>query len=150
MLMDDPAKPRWHFWLIAGLSLLWSAFAAYGWLMTNMRDAGYVARFAPETMQSLDAMPYWALGIWTIGVWAAVLGSILLLLRSRFAAHAFAVSLAGLAANAAYGATAATPSSQPIGLAIAVFQVIFALSRLRGRSRFPFPRRFRASARTNP
>ncbi|MBW8755823.1 MAG: hypothetical protein JF595_17085, partial [Sphingomonadales bacterium] len=52
MLIGDPARPRWHFWLIAGLSLLWNAFAAYGWLMTNMRDAAYIARFTPETMQS--------------------------------------------------------------------------------------------------
>ncbi|MBW8752699.1 MAG: hypothetical protein JF595_00890, partial [Sphingomonadales bacterium] len=140
------ARPRWHFWLIAGLSLLWNAFAAYGWLMTNMRDAAYIARFTPETMQSLDAMPYWALGIWTIGVWSAVLGSILLLLRSRFAVHAFAVALAGLAADTVYGAM---PSSR-IGLAIAILQVVFALWQFRGRSPFRFSRRLRGSARTNP
>jgi hypothetical protein len=39
---------------------------------------------------------------WAIGVWTGVLGSLLLLLRSRWAIHAFAVSLAGLAIATAY------------------------------------------------
>jgi hypothetical protein len=34
---------------------------------------------------------------WGLGVWAALLGSVLLLMRSRWASMAFAVSLVGMA-----------------------------------------------------
>jgi hypothetical protein len=109
--MDDTAKPRWHFWVFALLGLLWNAFGAYDFLMTNMRDAAYLAQFPAEMMQWVDAVPYWALGAWALGVWGAVLGSVLLLLRSRFAVHAFAASLAGLAASTFYQATSDMPAS---------------------------------------
>ena len=39
---------------------------------------------------------------WALGVWGAVVGSILLLLRSRFAFHALVASLVGLAGSTAY------------------------------------------------
>jgi hypothetical protein len=125
--MDDTAKPRWPFWIFAGLSLLWNAYGAYDWLMTNSRNAAYIAQFPPETMQFVDGMPYWALGAWALGVWAAVAGSVLLLLRSRFAVHAFAASLAGLAANTLYMASGGMLMSRPAGLTIAIWVVAIAL-----------------------
>ena len=39
---------------------------------------------------------------WALGVWGAVAGSLLLLLRSRFAVWAFALSLAGVVIMTAY------------------------------------------------
>jgi hypothetical protein len=39
--------------------------------------------------------PSWMHAVWALGVWGSVLGSILLLLRSKWAFHAFAVSIAG-------------------------------------------------------
>lgn len=125
--MDDTAKPRLPFWIFAGLSLLWNAFGAYDWLMTNAREAAYVAQFPPETMQFVDGMPYWALGAWALGVWAAVVGSVLLLLRSRFAVHAFAASLVGLAANTAYMALGGMLLSGPVGLTLAIWVVAILL-----------------------
>ena len=123
--MDDTAKPPRHFWPVAGLSLLWNMFGAYDWLMTNSRNAAYVAQFPPEFMQYVDAMPYWALGFWVLGVWAAVLGSVLLLLRSRFAVHAFAASLIGLAASTVYQASGALPEAMVTGSMIGMTLVIW-------------------------
>ena len=123
--MDHTAKPPRHFWPVAGLSLLWNLFGAYDWLMTNMRNAAYVAQFPPEMMQYVDAMPYWALGAWTLGVWGAVLGSVLLLLRSRFAIHAFAASLAGLALSTVYQASIDMPASMTTGAALCMTVVIW-------------------------
>jgi hypothetical protein len=40
-------------------------------------------------------MPAWMTGVWAIGVWGALAGSVLLLLRSKWAVHVFAASLAG-------------------------------------------------------
>jgi len=124
-MMDQTATRPRHFWPVAAASLLWNAFGAYDWLMTNSRNAAYLAQFPPEFMQYVDAMPYWALASWALGVWAAVLGSILLLRRSRFAVHAFAASLLGLAASTAYQASVELPASMISGAAIGMTLVIW-------------------------
>ena len=43
----------------------------------------------------IDGMPMYAHVGWGLGVWMALLGAILLLMRSRYAVHAFALSLIG-------------------------------------------------------
>ena len=48
---------------------------------------------------------------WAIGVWFAVAGSVLTLLRSRFAAPAFLISLAGLLGSAVWSYGIARPSA---------------------------------------
>lgn len=96
------AKVPVLFWLVGGLSLLWNAFGAYDYFMTVTRNAGYVAMLPPEKIQLIDAFPVWVSAAWACGVWGAVAGSVLLLLRSRFAIHAFGISLVGLAANTFY------------------------------------------------
>ena len=90
------------FWITAVFSLVWNAFGAYDYVMTNIRDAAYLANFPPETVQYLDAMPYWTIGAWALGVWGALAGSMLLLVRSRFAKYLFGLSLLGLAASTFY------------------------------------------------
>ena len=49
------------------------------------------------------AMPTWMYGPWILGVWGAVAGSILLLMRSRFAVWAFGLSLIGAVVSLIYG-----------------------------------------------
>lgn len=49
--------------------------------------------------------------VWAIGVWFAVAGSVLILLRSRFAAPAFLISLAGLPGSAVWSYGIARPSA---------------------------------------
>ncbi len=103
-------QPR-HLWIVGFLSLMWNGFGAWDYTMTNIRDPGYLAQFPPEMMQVIDALPYWTIAAWALGVWGALAGSLLLLLRSRFAVPAFAVSLAGLAASQAYQATLDMPAA---------------------------------------
>ena len=50
----------------------------------------------------MHAYPVWMVAVWAIGVWGAVLGSILLLARSRLAVTAFAASLAGFLVSLVY------------------------------------------------
>jgi hypothetical protein len=79
------------------VSLIWNAFGAYDYLMTQTGNAAYLAMFSPEQRAYFESFPAWMEATWAIGVWGAVLGSILLLLRSRLALWSFAASLAGLA-----------------------------------------------------
>ena len=107
-------KTPWHIWVVGIVTLLWNAGGGYDYLMAELRNPSYLAMM-PEADRAgyvahLDAMPVWAVGTWAIGVWGSILGSILILLRSRHAVTAFALSLAGLIATTAYTFLVAAPS----------------------------------------
>ena len=101
------------FWVIAGLSLLWNAFGACDYVMTRMRNTEWLSQAGdPKVLLAwIDSFPIWAQIAWPIGVWGSVLGSVLLLLRSRHAATAFIVSLAGAVVSFSYQFASATPAS---------------------------------------
>lgn len=94
-----PIAPHtpWHLWLVGGLSLLWNAFGGYDYTMTRLRNIDYLSAMGdPNVMLAyIDAMPLYAQIGWGLGVWGSVAGSLLLLMRSRYAVHAFAASLLG-------------------------------------------------------
>lgn len=91
-----------HLWIVAALSLIWSAFGCFDFLMTNVRDPGYLAQFLPDMVDYIDAFPGWMVIAWAMGVGFALLGSLLLLARSRWTPQVFALSLLGLAATQGY------------------------------------------------
>lgn len=102
-MTDERAAGRpWHLWAVGLLSLLWNSAGATDYTMTNTRNAAWLAAMTPEQMAWIDSFPFWATTAWALGVWGAVLGSILLLARSRWAVPAFAVSLAGLVGTTIY------------------------------------------------
>jgi hypothetical protein len=125
--MTDRVPRPWHLWAIGVISLLWNAFGGYDYLMQNTRNAAYMAQMPAAAVQHLDELPVWAIGFWTLGVWGAVLGSLLLLIRSRLAVYAFAASLLGLAANTAYTMTSQGSAGEPVGLTIAIWAVAIGL-----------------------
>jgi hypothetical protein len=83
----------WHLWLIGILALLWNGMGAFDYLMTQTRNASYMAGFTPEQLDYFYGLPKWSLATWAISVWSGVLASVLLLLRRRWAKPVFAVSL---------------------------------------------------------
>ena len=92
-------RTPWHIWATGGLTLLWNAIGAADYTMTHAGGADYLAKngFGPEVIAYFDTLPLWATAGWAMGVWGGVLGSLLLLFRSRFAVLAFALSLLGIA-----------------------------------------------------
>lgn len=122
------ATPR-HLWVVGILSLLWNAFGGYDYVMSQLGDAAYLESmgFGPEETAWMNAFPLWAEAAWAIGIWFSVLGSILLLLRSRHAASAFALSLAGAMASFAYQFTVDKPESLQSGLPVIMPVVIMVL-----------------------
>lgn len=102
MNMTEAVKTPSHLWVVGVVSLLWNAIGAFDYTMTKMRSAEYLATFTPEQQAFFTSFPVWANIGWALGVWGSVLGSLLLLARSRHAVSAFAVSLAGLALSSIY------------------------------------------------
>ncbi|MGN3973822.1 hypothetical protein [Tsuneonella sp. SYSU-LHT278] len=116
MATAAPAKAPWHLWVVGFVSLLWNAFGAYDYTMSQLRDPGYLeATMGPmgitveEASAFLDSFPAWADALWALGVWGSAAGSVLLLARSRHAAMAFLVSLVGAALSFAYQYTLDLP-----------------------------------------
>ena len=123
-----PEKASVAYWIISILSLLWNAFGGFDYTMTNTRNAEYLKNFPPEMMTVIDAFPAWVTAAWACGVWGALAGSVLLLLRSRYAVHAFAVSLAGLAVSTVYQQTIDLPEFMKSGGQIGMQAVIWIIA----------------------
>jgi len=103
-----------HLWIVGGVSALWSAFGCYDYLMTRMRDTDYLAKMMPTvdpnaTLAWVDSFPIWAQFGWGLGVWGGLAGSVLLLLRSRWAVWAMGLSLLGAVLGLGYQIVAAPP-----------------------------------------
>lgn len=127
--MDDTARTTvpWQFRAVSLLGLLWNGFGGYDYTMTRLGNMDYLSAAAgsPEAanamLDSIAAMPVWASAAWAIGIWASVLGAVLLVVRSRHAAGAFLLSLAGAAVSFGYQLTHPMPGmSGPASLIIPV------------------------------
>lgn len=95
----------WHLWLVGILSLLWNGFGAYDFIMTTTQGEAYMraSGMTEDMVAYFNAMPMWMYAPWIAGVWGAVLGSIALLMRKRWAVYLFAVSLVGAVVSLVYG-----------------------------------------------
>ena len=96
------SKTPIHLWIIGGLALLWNCIGPIDYLMTRLRQDSWIEMGMPGVDPQIvyayiDSMPIWSQIGWGLGVWSALLGSILLLARSRHAVPVFAVSLLGVA-----------------------------------------------------
>ncbi len=99
--MTGPAKAPWHLWLVGLLTLLFNAMGVMSYVTTEL---GMLAEMGmtPEQIAFMDSYPAWAVALWALGVWGAFAGSVLLLLRSRFAVAAMVVALVGLIGTTVY------------------------------------------------
>ena len=141
--MQQVVSPRTpaHVWIVGILSLLWNCFGAYDYTMTRTRNLDYLASSMPSVdpnaaLAWIDAMPLYAQVGWGLGVWMALLGSILLLIRSRWAVWSFGLSLLGALLSLGYQLGLAPPLPGASGLmytvmplvsiAVALFLVLYA------------------------
>lgn len=103
-----------HLWVVGALALLWNGFGAYDYVMTRTHNLAYLAKAVPGadprvTIAWVESMPMYAQISWGLGVWGALLGAILLLLRSRYALWAFAGSMVGIVAGIGHALSAGPP-----------------------------------------
>lgn len=112
--MASQAKAPIHLWIVGGLSLLWNAIGCYDYFMTRTRNTDYLASMMPDVdpnamLAWVDAFPIYAQFGWGLGVWMGLLGSILLLMRSRWAMYSLGLSLVGAILGLGYQILAAPP-----------------------------------------
>lgn len=93
-MIDTPAsRPPVHFWIVAVLAVLWNAIGAFDYVATQLRLESYMSAFTEEQLAFFYGIPAWAVASWAIAIWSAVLGSLSMLLRLRWALHLFVISL---------------------------------------------------------
>ena len=97
---NSTEKTPVHLWILGGLATAWNAFGAYDYLMTRTRGAAHIEAWMPDVdgqamMAYINAFPIWASIGWGLGVWGGLAGSILLLLRHRWAMPMLGLSLLG-------------------------------------------------------
>ena len=117
-----------HLWIVGGLAVLWNAFGGYDYTMTRLGNLDYLSQFGAdgnEILAWVDSFPIWAQFGWGLGVWMGVLGSILLLLRSRWAVAAFGLSLVGMALSFGYQYTGAAPMPGNAGEGAMAYMPLF-------------------------
>jgi hypothetical protein len=109
------SKTPWHLWAVGIVSLLWNAMGGVDYTMTHLHNASWIAMMTPEQIAWFDGFPIWATSCWALGVWGAIAGSILLLMRSRWAVHAFGISLIGFVGSHIYQFTSNAPAGLNTG-----------------------------------
>lgn len=85
-----------HLWLVGLLTLLFNAMGIVSYLTTKL---GMLAEMGltPSQIAFMESYPAWVSAFWALGVWGAFAGSVLILLRSKWAVAAMVAALAGLA-----------------------------------------------------
>ena len=123
------ARTPAHLWIVGILSLMWNCFGAYDYTMTRTRNVEYLASSMPgvdpnAALAWIDAMPLYAQVGWGLGVWMALLGSILLLIRSRWAVWSFGLSLLGAIVSLGYQLALAPPLPKAGGLVSTIIPLV--------------------------
>ena len=113
MATVQPVPAPTHLWVVGILSLLWNAFGATDYTMTELGNLAWfeMMGLGSEEMAFVQSFPTWAVAAWAIGVWGSVVGSILLLMRSRHAVTAFMLSAIGAAISFGYQFSIDKPAS---------------------------------------
>lgn len=98
----------WHLWLVAAVAILWNGYGGYDYVMSHLEGEAYYRQMGMTEAQIafMASYPSWMHAVWAVGVWGSVAGSVLLMLRSRFAFPAFVLSFGGFLGSVAYAALA--------------------------------------------
>lgn len=93
-MLGQPRTP-WHLWVVGVVTLMFNLLGITSYLTVKlgmMAEAG----MTPTQIAFMESYPVWANAVWAMGVWGAFAGSVLLLLRSRWAVAAMTAALIGL------------------------------------------------------
>ncbi len=89
----------WSLWAVGGLAILWNGYGSVLWGGVSFMPDAFLDGLPAAHRDYASSLPIWSTLSWGLGVLGGSAGSILLLLRNRLAALAFALSLFGAIAN---------------------------------------------------
>ena len=104
------AKTPWHLWVVGILTLLWNSIGGFSYTMTRLGQLEALGMGQEEIAFFASYSPI-ANSFWALGVWGAILSSVLILLRSRFAVYTVIAAIIGLIGSNYFQYTADVPES---------------------------------------
>lgn len=99
--LQSPKTP-WHLWVVGVIYLLWSLAGANDFVMTETHNAAYTKNLTPAQLNYFAGFPLWVVITWGVATWGGVLGSLVLLARSRGAVCLFFLASLGMILTTLY------------------------------------------------
>jgi len=93
----DTVKTPWHIWAVGGITLVWNSIGAFDYVMTKTENARHMSNFTSEQLDYFYSFPVWVVAAWAIAVWFSLMGSVLILLRHRYAVPVFWIAFVSMA-----------------------------------------------------
>ncbi|MDA1287798.1 MAG: hypothetical protein O3A08_15615 [Proteobacteria bacterium] len=126
-LIPQSRTPK-HLWIIGGLSLLWNLMGGMDFILSQLQTESYMALMSPSEAAYFSQMPAYVNIVWAFGVFGSILGSLLLLLRHRWAVYALRLSLLGIFVNLFHGfVLAKIKMNDVVGTAEVVFSAVIVI-----------------------
>lgn len=119
-------RAPWTLWVVGIIAVLWNGSGVFLWSGTTFAPDTFLEGMPAPHRDYVNSLPFWSTLTWGLGVLGGLVGSVLLLLRSRFAVPAFAISLFGAIANTTVYITNPPPEGF-FNLPLTCFIVGFAL-----------------------
>lgn len=91
----------WHLWLVGIATLLFNTMGVMSYTMTKFGKLAELG-MTPDQIAFMQSYPAITSAFWALGVWGAFAGSVLLLLRSKWAVAAMGTALVGLIGTTIY------------------------------------------------
>lgn len=95
-------KPTVFFWILSVVALAWNSMGVYAYLRNVYMSEEAFAQMPEAEQQLMEQLPAWVTGVFAIAVFAGLAGSLGLVLRKRWAAPFFALSLIALVIQQVY------------------------------------------------
>ncbi|MTI88035.1 MAG: hypothetical protein FH748_08710 [Balneolaceae bacterium] len=93
MSEDQKIKiPTW-FWVVGSIALIWNLLGVMAYLMEVYMSPEAYSQLTTTEQNLLNNRPAWATAAYAIAVFSGAAGCVLLLLKKRWARHAFILSL---------------------------------------------------------
>ena len=100
--MTTTNKPVATFWIIAVLALIWNIMGVMAYLAQAFMTDDMKALLPEAEREMYETKPAWATAAFAFAVFAGLTGSIALLLRKKWAAPLFLISLLGILIHQLY------------------------------------------------
>ncbi len=128
MNASSQAKVPWHLWAVGVFGLLWNSFGCFDYFMSMTKGAEYMrsAGMTEAQIAHFGEYPSWMVAVWAVGVWGALLGSLLILIRSKWAVEVFLASLVAFVISLIYAYGVSPMPGSGVGM-MAMQGVILAL-----------------------
>lgn len=127
--MANFVRTPWHLWVLAVLGVVWFAGGAFDYVMTSTQNEAYLAQLTNPQRAWLDARPTWFTAAWAISIWSSLLGAVVMLFRSKWAATLFWISLGAYLVACVWSYGLSDPSAMQItGWFGLIFSAIIGLS----------------------